>query len=127
SRGGRRLMIVASAAGRAVVCLFIATVAHRQLLYPCAVAILILSKAHSVAKSALVPATVDTPAEFVKAGGRLAIVGSVAGLLGAIPAALVWKLFDASWSIRLAAVVYGAAALMAVRIRPAPPAEMDAP
>src|SRR6202035_1975591 len=75
----------------------------------------------------LVPATVDSPAEFVKAGGRLAIVGSVAGLLGAIPAALVWKVFSVSWSIRLAAVVYAGAAVMAVRIRPAPPAEMDAP
>ncbi len=127
SRGGRRLMIVASAVGRAVVCLYMATVVHGLMLYPCALAILILSKAHSVAKSALVPATVDSPAEFVKANGRLAIVASVAGLVAAAPAALLWKAFDASWAIRLAAVAYACAAVMAVRIRPAPPAVMEPP
>jgi len=127
SRGGRRLMIVASAAGRAVVCLYMATVVHSLMLYPCALAILILSKTHAVAKSALVPATVDSPAEYVRAGGRLAVIATVAGLLGALPAALVWKAFDASWSLRLAAIVYAGAAVMAVRIRPAPPAQMDPP
>ncbi len=127
SRGGRRLMIIGSAAGRAVVCLYMATVVHSVLLYPCALVVLILSKAHAVAKSALVPATVHSPAEFVKAGGRLAIIATVAGFLGAVPAALVWKVFDASWALRLAAVAYAGAAVMAVRIRPAPPARMDPP
>jgi hypothetical protein len=127
SRGGRRIMIVASAAGRAAVCLYMATVVHGLMLYPCALAILVLSKAHAVAKSALVPATVENPSEFVKAGGRLAIVATVAGFLAALPAAAVWKLFDASWAIRLAAVVYAVGAVMALRIRPAPPAELEPP
>jgi len=127
SRGGRRIMIVASAAGRSAVCLYMATVVHGLMLYPCALVILVLSKAHAVAKSALVPATVDNPSEYVKAGGRLAIVATVAGFLGALPAAAVWKLFDASWAIRLAAVVYAVGAVMAVRIRPAPPATLEPP
>ena len=55
------------------------------------------------------------------------MIATVAGLLGALPAALVWKAFDASWSLRLAALVYAGAAVMAVRIRPAPPAQMDPP
>ena len=125
SRGGRRAMIVASAAGRSAVCLYMATVVHGLMLYPCALAILILSKGYSVAKSALVPATVDGPAQFVKAGGRLAIIATVSGLVGGLPAALVWKVFDAAWSLRLAAVVYAVMAVMALRIRPAPPAEME--
>jgi hypothetical protein len=127
SRGGRRIMIVASAAGRAVVCLYMATVVHGLMLYPCALGILVLSKAHAVAKSALVPATVDNPSEYVKAGGRLAIVATVAGFAGALPAAAVWKVFDASWAIRLAAIVYAVGAVMALRIRPAPPAELEPP
>jgi hypothetical protein len=127
SRGGRRLMIVASAVGRAVVCLYMATVVHGLLLYPCALALLVLSKSYSVAKSALVPATIDNPAQFVKANSRLAVIATVAGLLASLPAALVWKVFDASWSLRLAAVVYAVMAVMAVRIRPAPPAEMEPP
>ena len=125
SRGGRRLMIVASALGRAMVCLYMATVVHGLMLYPCALALLVLSKSYSVAKSALVPATIDNPSQFVKAGSRLAIIATVAGLLASLPAALVWKVFDAAWSLRLAAVVYAVMAVMAVRIRPAPPAEME--
>jgi hypothetical protein len=125
SRGGRRLMIVASAIGRCLVCLYMATVVHGLMLYPCALALLILSKAYSVAKSALVPATIDNPSQLVKAGGRLAVIATVAGFAGSLPAALVWKVFDAAWSLRLAAVVYAVMAVMAVRIRPAAPAEMD--
>ena len=125
SRGGRRLMIFASAVGRAIVCLYMATVVHGLMLYPCALAVLILSKAYSVAKSALVPATVDNPAQFVKANGRLAIIATISGLLAGVPAAIVWKVFDASWSLRLAVVVYAVMAVMAVRIRPAAPAQME--
>src|SRR5579862_9395518 len=86
SRGGRRLMIVASAAGRAVVCLYMATVIHGLMLYPCALAILVLSKGYSVAKSALVPATVANPAQFVRAGGRLAVIATIGGLVASLPA-----------------------------------------
>lgn len=124
SKGGRRLMVIVSAAGRAATCLYMARVVHNLLLFlPAALVMLILSKAHSVAKSALVPATVDSPGDLVKAGGRIAVLAAVAGFVGGAPAAVVLKVFDAHWVLRMAAVVYAAGAVMALRTRPAAPAE----
>jgi len=127
SKGGRRLMLVGAAAGRALTCIYMATVLHNVLIYPCALVILILSKSHAVAKSALVPATVDGPADLVRAGGRLAVLAAVAGLAAGGPAAAVLKLASAAWVLRLGAVVYAGAAVMAIRTRPAPPAVPDPP
>jgi predicted MFS family arabinose efflux permease len=87
--------------------------------------LLILSKAHAVAKSSLVPATVDSPDDLVKAGGRLAVLSAVASLAAGGPAAVVLKVFDAHWVLRMAAVAYAVGAVMALRTRPAPPSEPD--
>jgi len=125
SRGGRRAMLVASAAGRSVVCLYMATVVHSVLLYPCALVLLILAKGHAVAKSALVPATVDHPGDLVKAGGRLAVLAAAAAIIVGGPAAAILKLAGAPWVLRVAAVVYAAGAVAALRTRRAPPAAMD--
>jgi uncharacterized membrane protein len=127
SSGGRRLMLVVAAAGRAVTCIYMATVLHNVLLYPCALVVLILSKSHAVAKSSLVPATVDGPADLVRAGGRLAVLAAVAGLAAGVPAAAVLELAHAAWVLRLAALVYAGGAVMAIRTRPAPPTELDPP
>jgi MFS family permease len=125
SKGGRRAMIVGASVGRAVTCIYMATVLHSVLLYPCALVILILSKAHAVAKSSLVPAVVDSPGDLVKAGARLAVLAAIAGFAAGGPAAAVLKLAGAPWVLRLAAVVYAAGAVFALRTRPSPPAELD--
>ena len=123
SRGGRRLMLIASAAGRCVAALYMATVVDRLLLFPAALVLLILSKAHAVAKGSLVPATVDSSADLVRANGGLAMVAAIVGLAAAVPAAGTLRLLGAPWVLRLAALVYGAGTVMALRCRPAPPAE----
>jgi MFS family permease len=124
SKGGRRLMLIFAAAGRAAICLYMAKFLHNLPLFLIgALGMLILSKAHAVAKSSLVPATVDSPDDLVRAGGRLAVLAAVAGLVGGGPAAVVLKVFDAHWVLRLAAVLYAAGAVMAFRTRPAPVAE----
>ncbi|HEY2430067.1 MAG TPA: MFS transporter [Acidimicrobiales bacterium] len=126
SKGGRRVMVILSAAGRCLLCLYLAREVHDLLLFlPGALALLILSKAHAIAKSALVPATVDSPDDLVKAGSRLAIIAAVAGGVAGAVAAGVLKAFHASTALRLAAVVYGVGAVMAVRTRPAPPATLQ--
>lgn len=127
SKGGRRLMLVGTAAGRALICVYMATVVHSVLLYPCALGVLILSKAHAVAKSSLVPATVDNPADLVRAGSRLAVLAAIAGFAAGGPAAVILKLGGAAWVLRVAAVVYTGALAMAARTRPAPPAELAPP
>jgi len=123
SKGGRRLMLIGAAAGRSVTAFYMAGVVHSLLIYPAALVLLILSKAHAVAKSALVPATVHSPDELVRANGRLAMLAAVSGLVAAFPAAGVLKLLGAPWVLRLAAMVYLVGAVMAIRCRPAPPAE----
>ncbi|MEA3075798.1 MAG: hypothetical protein QOF60_706 [Actinomycetota bacterium] len=116
SRKGRRAMVVLSCLGRAAACLFMARVVHGLLLFPAAFAVLVLSKAYSVAKSALVPSAVRGQADLVEANSKLAITGVVAGFLAAGPGVLTLKLLGAAWVLRLAALVFVVAGAFALRI-----------
>ncbi|MBV8957578.1 MAG: MFS transporter, partial [Actinobacteria bacterium] len=58
-KGGRRLMIVLSCAGRVLVCLAMGQAVHNLLLFPAAFGALVLSRTYAVAKSSLVPTVVD--------------------------------------------------------------------
>lgn len=124
SRGGRRALIIASAATRAVVCVSMATHLSSLLLFPEAFAVLVLSKAHMVTKSALVPSTVAGEGELVAANSRLAVLAVLAGFAAALPGVLVLKIgaLGAPWVVRLAAVVFALTALAGFRLaRPAAP------
>src|SRR5918998_1339367 len=57
-RGGRRMMVIVSSAGRALACVFMVQNLESVLLFPLAFTVLVLSKAYFVTKSALVPTTV---------------------------------------------------------------------
>ena len=126
TRGGRRLMVGASAAGRAVMCLLMANHLTSILFYPEAFGALALSKGHQVAKSALVPAVVPDDTALVEANSRLALIGVLAGIVIAPVAAGLGELTDARWVLRLGAAVLLAGAVAAFRIpraeRLAPPA-----
>jgi MFS family permease len=120
-RGGRRLLVIGSCLGRAVLCLLMAQVITKPspeglLIYPFAFGILVLAKGYSVARSALVPALVEDDDELVRANSRLAIISAIAAPVGGGPAALVIVLFGSDWSLRLAVVVFIAAAVVAARI-----------
>ncbi len=121
TEGGRRLLVVAAAAGRAVLCLFMAMYVSKAapeglLVYPLAFGALVLAKGHSIAKSALVPALVKSDDELVNANSRLALFSVIAATVGGLPAAAIQQLFGADWSLRVAAVVFVVAALLATRI-----------
>jgi hypothetical protein len=120
-RGGRRLLVIVSCLGRAVLCLLMAQVITKPspeglLIYPFAFGILVLSKGYGVARSSLVPALVDNENELVRANSRLQLISLAAAAVGGAPAALVSLLFNADWSLRLATVVFVAAAVFATRI-----------
>src|SRR3954463_632352 len=66
-QGGRRFIILGTALGRVVSCLFMAAAVHSLLLFPAAFFTLVFSKAHAVAKSALVPAVVRSDEELIEA------------------------------------------------------------
>jgi hypothetical protein len=129
SRSGRRTVVVLCHAARAVVCLFMARHIHSLLLFPEAFVVLVLSKAYLVTKAALVPATVKDKRDLVRANARLVVLGVVAGFVAAAPGVLVLKLsfLGASWVLRLAAVVFAAAAVAGVRLARAPVERPPAP
>jgi hypothetical protein len=116
TRGGRRLLIAAAFAGRAVLCILMAGAIDDLLLYPLAFAMLVLSKGHSVAKSALVPAVVDHPDDLVRANSRLALIGVLGGAVAGPFAAAILKVLGAPEVLYVAAVVFlvGIAAALAI-------------
>jgi hypothetical protein len=116
SRRGRRAMVVASCAGRAVACVAMARVVDGLLLFPAAFTALVLSKAYSVAKSSLVPTAVRGDDELVEANAKLAITGVLAGFLAAGPGVLLLRLAGAEWTLALAAAAFLAAALSGWRL-----------
>ena len=115
---GRRRMALGAAAGRAVLAMFAAEAVQGLALFPLVFCLLVLSRAHGVAKAALVKATVARDDELVRANSRLAVLAAVAGLIAAIPAAIVLKLpfLGPEWVLRLAAVIFGAGALASVSL-----------
>jgi hypothetical protein len=120
-RGGRRLMIFATCALRAVLCIFMARYvnasgAEALLIYPLAFGVLVMSKTYSIARSSIVPALVGGEAELVSANSRLAIISVIAGAVGGLPAAGVYKLFGAEWSLVLAALVFVLGSMLSWKI-----------
>jgi MFS family permease len=106
TRGGRRMMVAVSNGGRAVLCVLMANNINSPLLYPLAFGALVLSKGQSVAKSALVPAVVDSEEELVLANSRLAIISVVAAALAAPIAASILKTLGAPWVLRAGTIVF---------------------
>ncbi|MDP8936878.1 MAG: hypothetical protein M3O23_03980 [Actinomycetota bacterium] len=118
SRGGRRTMLVAAAASRAVVCFSMAGHLHSLWLFPEAFAVLVLSKAHMVTKSAIVPTTVSGEGQLVSANSRLAVLAVLAGFVAAVPGLALLKIeaLGAPWVVRLAGVAFAATALAGLRL-----------
>jgi MFS family permease len=106
TRGGRRMMVAVAMGGRAALCLLMARNIDSPLLYPLAFGSLVLSKGQSVAKSALVPAVVDSEEELVLANSRLAIIAVLSATVTAPVAALILKTAGAPWVLRTGAVVF---------------------
>jgi hypothetical protein len=121
TKGGRRLLIIGSAGGRALLCFAMAMYISKPapeglLVYPLAFCVLVLAKGHTIAKSALVPALVTDNEELVNRNSRLALVSVIAATVGGVPAAGIQALFGADWSLRLAGVVFVVAAVLATKI-----------
>src|SRR5262245_47158331 len=106
TRGGRRMMVAAAMGGRAVLCLLMANNIDSPLLYPLAFGALVLSKGQSVAKSALVPAVVDSEEELVLANSRIAIISVVGAAIAAPVAAAILKTAGAPWVLRVGTLVF---------------------
>ena len=102
--------------GRGILCLFVAGDIRNLLLYPEVFAFLVLDKAYSVTKSALVPRLVADDSDLVAANSRLARIATVASLFSGAIAVGILNAADAVQVLRVASLLYFAATFLAMRI-----------
>lgn len=115
-QGGHRYMMILSAAARAVIAVAVGKYIDSFALFPLAFSMLVMGKAHHVAKSALVPGFVHTDEGLVKANSRLSIISAVsAGVIG-VPGVILLRLGGPPWVMGLAAMVFFAGAVLGLRI-----------
>src|SRR3712207_8644113 len=92
-------------------------------LYPAALGVLVLSKAHNVLRAAVVPRVLPGAMSLTSANARTSVFGLVtAGVFGGIGAGLAWAL-DFTWLLWATAAVFAGGALLAVRL----PRHVDVP
>lgn len=117
-QGGHRLMVIASAVGRVVVCYLLISeiTGESTVFFLLALCLLVFQKAYQVARSALVPTVVRSDAELVEANSKLSLISGLSGFVGVVPAAILLKALGAEWSVGLAMVGYVVAAVLAVQI-----------
>jgi hypothetical protein len=110
-RGAVGLAAIASAAA----CLGMARNIKDLWLFPSAFALLVLAKLYGVARAAIVPELTGPGEDLAGLNARLAVVASVAGF-AVIPIGVVILKIGAPWVLRLAAVIFVAEGVAAVRL-----------
>jgi hypothetical protein len=114
--GPRRAISLASAVGRALVCVLAAPQFNTLLLYPFAFAILVLSKVHTITKNGLVTAYAGPDEGLVRANARLGRIAIGGAALAAVPGILLFKAGGAAAALYGAATVYTVASLLNLRL-----------
>lgn len=114
--GPRRVISFAAALGRAVVCLVAAPRFDSVLLFPAAFLLLVLSKVHAITKNGLAVAYAEPNEGLVRANARLGRIAAGGALLAIGPGLLALEFGDSRSVLYLAAVVYGAAAALNLRL-----------
>ncbi|TQN37647.1 MFS transporter [Blastococcus colisei] len=115
---GRRWAMAGSHLGRAVLALVMMRHFDDFWLYPAALGVLVLSKAHNVLRAAVVPRMMPAAMSLTSANARLSVFGlATAGVAGAIAAGIASVLgFD--WELGATAIVFAVAGVLAVRLPP---------
>jgi MFS family permease len=120
---GRRWALAVSQFGRAVLALVMAAHFDDFWLYPAALGVLVLSKAHNVLRAAVVPRVLPPAMSLTSANARLSVFGlATAGIAGA-GAAGIAALLGFGWELQATAVVLAVGGVLAVRL----PRHVDMP
>ncbi len=120
---GRRWALAVSQLGRAALALVMAAHFDDLWLYPAALGVLVLSKAHNVLRAAVVPRVLPGAMSLTSANARTSVFGLLtAGVFGGIGAGLAWAL-GFPWLLWATAAVFGCGAVLAVRL----PHHVDVP
>jgi hypothetical protein len=114
-RGGQRMVVIWVGILRASVLIGMASTLDSLTLFPLAFAALVLGKTYSIAKSAIVPTTVNDDSALVEANSKLGQIAGITGFVVAAPVALL-QLVDTRASLGLGVLAFLAAALNAYRL-----------
>jgi hypothetical protein len=115
-QGGHRYMIIGTAVARAALMAALVLYVRDWPLFPLAFAMLVMGKTYAVAKSAVVPTTVDSEEALVRSNSRLSILSAVSGAVAGIPGVLLLRLGGAPWVLGLGVIVFICAAFFAMLI-----------
>lgn len=117
-RGGHRVVLLLTLAGRAALALLLANELRGLLFYPEAFVILVLAKTYAVSRNTIVPVLVEDRANLLLVNSRLARTAGIAGAAAAPIAVLVLRGSDAGWVLRAGALAYAVGALLSLRLPP---------
>lgn len=115
-RGGRRMMILLTIGGRAVLAFLMISHFDTLLLFPEAFGILVLQKGYAVSKSAVVPQLVKSERDFVGANSRLTLISSIAGPAGAVLAGIFTFVGGPAAAAAVAMVGFIVAGVLAIQL-----------
>src|SRR4051794_8364725 len=122
-RHGRRFAIAATLLARATLGVVIGhslsgheTLTQQLALYPAALGVLVCTKTYSVARSAAVPRVLPAEMTLVQANSRLTLLGVIAPGVAGTSAILITKAFGHLMTLRFAAIIYVAGAILALRL-----------
>jgi MFS family permease len=119
-RHGRRFALAATMVARATLALVIGHNLGGGMaalaLYPAALGVLVAGKAYSIVRSAAVPRLTPEGLSLVQANARLTFAGVVAPGIAGVMAIGITKAFGHMATLRVSAVVYGLATLLALRL-----------
>ncbi|MGY1812895.1 MFS transporter [Blastococcus sp. SYSU D00820] len=115
---GRRWALGACSLGRALLALVMAAHYDDFVLYPAALGVLVLSKAHNVLRAAVLPRVLPGAMSLTSGNSRTSVFGLVtAGVFGGIAAGLAWA-FGFPPELWATAVVFAVAGVLAIRLPP---------
>lgn len=114
---GRRLALAASFAIRVVLAIVLVFEFDTWMLYPAALAMMVLSKSFTVLKSAVTPRVVPPGMDLVRVNARLTIWGLIGGSIvaGGVAAGIAW-LFGSEGALWFASVIAVGGAYLSMRI-----------
>nr|WP_243867123.1 MFS transporter [Actinophytocola oryzae] len=113
---GRRLAMCVTSIGQLLACVVMATNFDGWLLYPAALAKMVLSKSFTVLKAAVTPRVVPPDITLSKTNARLTTFGLVGGAAFGAVATLVLQIFDSAGALWFTALICGIGAAQAMRI-----------
>jgi hypothetical protein len=114
-RHGRRYALATTMLARGFLAYLISDRMDTWVLYPAAFAVLVMSRAYGVARSAAVPRVLPRGMTLVTANARGSLFGTLAGAVVA-PIGILLAGFGAEWTLRAAAVVFAIGMVIALRL-----------